>query len=105
MRRIYLKKRNQLIQSLNSSFGDQVTISGAEAGLHLVASFRGILFNHDLLQKIEGQGIQIATVRKHYLASDLITSYDNSLVFGYGNTSLWEMTEGIHKLYSIMNES
>jgi GntR family transcriptional regulator/MocR family aminotransferase len=103
MRRVYLMKRNHLIQCLKASFGDQITISGAEAGLHLVASFQGIHFDHALMQRIEDQGIQITTVRKHYLSSEAKTPYDNALVFGYGNTRLSEIDEGISKLYSIIN--
>lgn len=105
MRRLYLKKRNHLIQCLKTSFGEQVTISGAEAGMHLVASFEEVHFDKALMQKIESQGIQITAVNKHYMPDNHITTYDQSLIFGYGNTKLDEIEAGIKKLHSIIIES
>ncbi|MDF2611522.1 MAG: transcriptional regulator with domain and aminotransferase domain [Lachnospiraceae bacterium] len=105
MRRLYLKKRNHLIQCLKTSFGEQVTISGAEAGMHLVASFEEVHFDKALMQKIESQGIQITAVNKHYMPDNYITTYDQSLIFGYGNTKLDEIEAGIKKLHSIIIES
>jgi GntR family transcriptional regulator/MocR family aminotransferase len=102
MRRLYLKKRNFLIHSLKAVFGEKVTISGAQAGMHLVASFRGACFDSALMQKIESQGIQISAVNKHYLSAGPNTPYDQSLIFGYGNTKIEEMEAGIQILYSVI---
>ena len=105
MRKLYLKKRNYLIQCLKTSFSEQVTISGAEAGMHLIASFGDTHFDKALMQKIESKGIQITAVKKHYLSDDYITPYDQSLIFGYGNTKLDEIEAGINKLHSVIVES
>ena len=98
MRKLYVKKRNYLIYCLNKVFKDQVTISGAEAGLHLVATFKNICFHHDLMQKIKHSGIEISSVNKHYLTNTATTPYDHSLIFGYGNTKIEDMEMGVQIL-------
>jgi GntR family transcriptional regulator/MocR family aminotransferase len=45
MRAVYLTRRNHLIACLRDAFGEAVTISGAGAGMHLVASFRDFQFD------------------------------------------------------------
>lgn len=104
MRRLYLKKRNYLIHSLKTVFGERVAISGAQAGMHFVASFSETCFDSALMQKIENQGIQITAVNKHYLSiGPSTTPYDQSLIFGYGNTKIEEMETGIKILSSVIN--
>lgn len=105
MRRLYLKKRNLLIHSLKAAFGEKVTISGAQAGMHFVASFRGVCFDNALMQKIEKLGIQISAVNKHYLSAGSSTPYDQSLIFGYGNTKIEEMEAGIKILSAVISQA
>lgn len=95
MRKLYLKKRNHLVYWLNNTFGENVKISGAEAGLHLVASFDNICFDKALMQKIEANGIQIATVDKHCLSAKTKAHYEHSLIFGYGNTTIEDIEKGV----------
>lgn len=102
MRKLYLKKRNHLICCLNRTFGNHVTISGAEAGLHFVVSFDNTCFDNTLMHKIENKGIQITAINKHYLSTELCTPYDHSLIFGYGNTKIQEMEKGIKILSSML---
>ncbi|MDD3413871.1 MAG: PLP-dependent aminotransferase family protein [Lachnospiraceae bacterium] len=102
MRRLYLKKRNYLVQCLKDVFGEKVTISGAQAGMHLIASFHETYFDRDLMKKIEDQGIQITAVNKHYLSSGSGTPYDQSLILGYGNTKIEEMEMGIKILSEVL---
>lgn len=105
MRKLYLKKRNCLIACLKRTFGDRVKISGAEAGLHLVAAFEGICFDASLMKKIEDAGIDIAPVNKHYRSEETHTPYDDSLIFGYGNTKFQEIEEGIRRLSFILEQA
>ena len=102
MRKLYLKKRNHLIYCLNHIFGENVTISGAEAGLHLVASFDNVCFDKALIQKLEANGVQITAVNKHYLSAETSTPYDHSLIFGYGNTKIEDMEKGIEILSKLL---
>lgn len=106
MRSLYFKRRNCLIKCLNETFGESVSISGANTGMHLVATFKDVHFDNDILQKIDDMNIQITPISKHYLLVDnhstLKHPYDNSLIFGYGNTTLESIQEGIKRLHHII---
>lgn len=103
MRKLYHRKRDYLITCLERTFGKQVFISGAAAGLHLVAAFSGIQFDSDLLHKIHQAGIEISQVEKYMLPSVLNLQNKNALVFGYGNTPIEKMENGIELLADIIN--
>ena len=107
MRNQYLKKRNYLIKCLTEIFGDAVRISGTEAGMHLVASFNGIYFDQVLMQTIEYNNLEISALRKHYIPDKnsigIQNSYDNALIFGYGNTSFEAIEAGILRLQMILS--
>ena len=106
MRNIYLKRRNHLIKCLKDLFGDSVSISGADAGIHLIATFNNIYFDKILMQKIEDNDLQLTPVSKHYLhdENDIYNklNYHSSLIFGYGNTDLDSIQAGIKRLYKIL---
>lgn len=104
MQKLYCRKRNYLIDCLKRTFGERVLISGAAAGLHFVGSFEGIKFDSDLLYEIQQAGVEIASVGKLLVHSELKEEYDNALIFGYGNTPIDKMKTGIEILASIINK-
>ncbi|HAN21041.1 MAG: GntR family transcriptional regulator [Clostridiales bacterium GWF2_36_10] len=107
MRKIYLKRRNHLIKCLKESFKDAVTISGAEVGMHLIATFKDIHFDKSLMQKLEDHDLQVIPTSKHYLFDEnnmgIKYTYNNSLIFGYGNTNLVSIEVGIKRLHSVLS--
>ena len=107
MRNIYLKKRNHLIKCLTENFKDKVSISGADAGMHLVAAFKDICFDKVLMKKIEDSYLELTPISKHYIYDESNAHIrhlcDNSLIFGYGNTSLKSIEAGIKRLHSILS--
>lgn len=102
MRRLYLKKRNYLIQCLGKEFGELVTITGAQAGMHFVATFKDITFNKELMSKIGEKNIEITAMNKHYISDNSAPQIDNALIFGYGNTKTEQMEKGIRLLADII---
>lgn len=105
MRKLYFDRRNFLIKCLKDSFGETVSVSGAEAGMHLVATFQGVRFEKSLLQKIEDQGLQISAVSKHCLTSVSSGAYEQSLILGYGNTNNQSIKAGIKRLNTILSSA
>jgi GntR family transcriptional regulator/MocR family aminotransferase len=105
MKTLYRRKRNILINCLKKTFGDQVTISGSNAGLHLVASFNKITFDAETLNNIQQAGLEIASVNKHMLNSSIETQYNNALVLGYGNTPIDKIEIGIDLLSSAVGKT
>ena len=102
MRRLYLKKRNYLIQCLKKEFGERVTITGAQAGMHFVATFKDVTFDKDFMDKIGEKNIEITTMNKHYISDNSASRIDNALIFGYGNTKTEQMENGIRLLADII---
>ena len=95
MRKLYLKKRNHLITCLNQYFGDRVTISGSEAGLHFAAAFRGAKFDREQMAAIRNEGLEITPMSKYCLSEASERKYENTLIFGYGNTPIESMEAGV----------
>lgn len=102
MRRLYLKKRNYLIECIKKEFGERVTITGAQAGMHFVATFKDITFDKDLMNKISDKNIEVTAMNKHYILDNSISQIDNALIFGYGNTKIEQMEKGIRLLGDII---
>ena len=102
MKNIYLKRRNHLIQCLEEAFGGQVVVSGIEAGMHLVATFDRICFHQEMMDRIEAHGVEIVPLSKHYYIeknlNEMPEAYEHSLIFGYGNTDIKQIEEGITRL-------
>lgn len=107
MKNIYLKKRNFLIKCLKETFGDNASVSGADAGMHIVVTFTNICFDEILLQKIKDNHLEVTPISKHYICDEINSHikpfYDNSLILGYGNTSLSSIETGIKRLHSILS--
>ena len=102
MRRLYLKKRNYLIQYLKKEFGENVTITGAQAGMHFVAAFKDVIFDKNLMSRISNKNIEITAMNKHYICNNSAFQIDNALIFGYGNTKTEQMEKGIKLLGDII---
>lgn len=102
MKKIYLKKRDYIVNCLKQEFGEAVRIEGVEAGLHFMAVFSGRIFDSEKMQEIENAGIEITAVNKHYIDTDIKGKYDNALLFGYGNTNLQKVEAAIKQLAEIM---
>ncbi len=105
MRRLYLKRRNVLIQCLENEFGERVTITGAQAGMHFVATFQDVTFDEALLSKISEKNIEITAINKHYIVDHTVCQIDNTLIFGYGNTKIEQMEMGIRLLANIIENN
>ncbi|WP_069999567.1 MocR-like pyridoxine biosynthesis transcription factor PdxR [Cellulosilyticum sp. I15G10I2] len=95
MRKIYLQRRNALIESLNSSFGSSVTIHGESTGLHLIASFKDVQFTEDLVSFIALQGLKIHPV---WLHSSFKNFQKNSIIIGYSHLNHQLINKGIKLL-------
>lgn len=102
MRKHYHHKRNLLISCLQNTFGERVHITGAAAGLHLVAAFSDVSLQESLMEKIHRAGIEITSVESHLLDRMESTKYENELVFGYGNMEINTMKQGVELLAQVL---
>lgn len=100
MRKLYLKKRNHLIDCIRHTFGNEVRITGADVGLHFIATFNNIVFTDNLIAELKKSGVEICALSKYCL--NLSSKYKNSLIFGYGNTKIEDMEKGVKIIYGIL---
>ncbi|MFC7678816.1 PLP-dependent aminotransferase family protein [Paenibacillus sp. GCM10028914] len=95
MKKVYKKRRDCLIHSLNDHFADQVKIIGNSTGLHLVAEFSGVNFTPALIDQIETSEVKVYPVHVHAMDKH---KYRQQVILGYGNLSEERIAEGVRRL-------
>lgn len=95
MKKMYYKKRQALIESLDNNFLDEYVIKGHATGLHVVAEFKNFLFTEDVLQKITQQKVRVYPVEKYEVNKG---RHRNKIILGYGHLSIEEIREGIKRV-------
>jgi GntR family transcriptional regulator/MocR family aminotransferase len=95
MKRSYRVKRETLLRALSKNFPDGCEIEGTSSGLHLVARFRGRVFDEKRLECLEKSGVRVYPVETHAIRKG---NYLDSLILGYGNLSPQEIEMGISRL-------
>lgn len=66
MRRLYKRRRDVLLESLDRAFGDRAIVRGDAAGLHLTVRFRGA---DGIRARAERSGVHLAGTGIYYLAA------------------------------------
>lgn len=95
MKKEYYKKRQVLIDSLNTNFRDEYVIKGHATGLHLVAEFKNVSFTEEVLQKIIQQKVKVYPVEKYAINKG---RHRNKIILGYGHLSIGEIKEGVKRI-------
>lgn len=95
MKKIYQKRRETLIKSLNLYFNDRVNILGDATGLHLIGEFIDINFSDEVVNKILEHGARVYPVELHTIKKEI---HLNKIIMGYGNLTHEEIKEGIKRL-------
>ena len=96
MCKLYKRKRLFLLECLRRYFGDNFTVSGQAAGLHLVAGFPGIRFSDGVLAAMRAQGVRAVPVEHHSLCRN--GAHAHELILGYAHLSEQSMERGVHAL-------
>jgi GntR family transcriptional regulator/MocR family aminotransferase len=100
MKKIYKARRDHLKKCLVEQFGTKVKISGDSTGLHLVAEFQNIEFSNEKVQEIMADHkVKIYPVELHAIRKGV---HQNKIILGYGNLTIEEIEEGIHRLKSAL---
>jgi GntR family transcriptional regulator / MocR family aminotransferase len=99
MKRVYARRRQVLITSLQKAFAGGVRILGDTTGLHLNAEFAHYQFNMDTVDKAQQNGIGIHRVEEYAINSG---RHKNKLIFGYGNLSPQRIEKGVKILAAVL---
>lgn len=99
VRRRHAERRGALTAALADTFGDRVRISGAEAGLHLIAWFDDIPASREtaLVEAARAEGVGVYGVAPLYGGTDAKDS-SAGLVLGYAALSPQEIDRGVRLL-------
>lgn len=92
MKKVYETKRKQLITALHAAFGDQIRISGENAGLHLLAEFQDRVFTSSDFEELKQAGVIVDWVEDYALCSG---NHENRVVLGYGGLTAEEIQVGV----------
>jgi Transcriptional regulators containing a DNA-binding HTH domain and an aminotransferase domain (MocR family) and their eukaryotic orthologs len=95
MKREYRRRRDNLIILLQEYFGEKVKIYGTRAGMHLVAEFKDIVFNVEIINAMLESGIYIVPVENHSAVKGIHT---NQIILGYAQLSRENMVRGLEML-------
>ncbi|MCK8784314.1 PLP-dependent aminotransferase family protein [Roseomonas sp. NAR14] len=93
-------RRDALLGALRTEFGEAVTIQGAEAGLHLVAWFRGLAADRAdaLVAQAARRGVGLSSLSRYYLGQAPCAG----VILGYANQDPPAIRAGIAALRAAM---
>jgi len=98
MRRVYAHKRAVLERALNS-ISSVATLSGLEAGLHVVLDLNPQISALEVAQKLLERGVKVST-----LGSYMVTgTAPNALLLGYGALTEAEIERGVGVLCEVIS--
>lgn len=102
MKKIYEKKRKHIINTLLSAFGNAITVTGANAGLHVLVTFQQRIFNPSDFAEFQKNGIEVDWVEDYAIVKG---QHRNQLVLGYGNLGIDDITTGVQRLKSVVEKT
>jgi GntR family transcriptional regulator/MocR family aminotransferase len=100
IRRTYLKRRNCLVEALKQHFGDDVTLSGLEGGMHLVWHLDEALPTSQDIQAIAqkiGIGVYAPSAGAAHDYNDS-QCCKHAILLGYSSTNENQINEGVARL-------
>jgi len=94
MRNLYDQRRRTLVQCLLQHLGEQVTILGENAGLHLMIRLHTHLSEQDILNRAAQAGVGLVSASSYYIQS----GSTNEFVLGYTELDEQLIQEGVSRL-------
>ncbi len=98
MRALYNQRRQTLVQSLFSYFGDKIEISGENAGMHLMVKINTKLTDDQIVQLAALAGVSIGAAYPQYLKH----SPGGEFILGYAELNEQKIQEGVRRLAQVI---
>jgi len=97
MRNIYHRKQSTLIEKIRELMGDQVTVIGQNAGLHILLRVHNDMNEAELIKAASREGVKVYAVSPFWEKQN---QAETSMVqIGFGGLSNEDIVLGIHSLY------
>ena len=100
MRQLYSERRQALVGLLRSNFGNTFEIHGAEAGMHLTATFRSDQDDIGIAENAAAQRLWLWPLSRGYATKDIRKGF----ILGYGNVAIGSMAASVAKLRSVLEQ-
>lgn len=98
MRALYDQRRQTLVRSLFSYFGDKIEISGENAGMHLMVKINTKLTDDKIVQLAALAGVNIGAAYPQYLKH----SPGGEFILGYAELNEQKIQEGVRRLAQVI---
>ena len=100
MRRLYDQRRQALVQALRKHLGQQVTILGENAGIHLMVKLNTAWSDKTIVDRAAQVGVGLATAQPYYHQGSA-----GAFLFGYSELSEAQIQDGIRRLAQVLASS
>lgn len=98
LRKIYAERRTALLSALRTKFRGRATISGENAGLHLLVRFHTSLTTEQIKTRAARRGVGLVSTDDCYLSQPV----QREFAMGYGNLTVEQIQEGVERLARVM---
>jgi GntR family transcriptional regulator/MocR family aminotransferase len=99
MRQVYSEKRTALVESLRAEFGSGLEIHGAEAGMHLTATWQQSLPDVEIAAKAARERLWLWPLSPSYLGEKPRTGF----VLGFGSTPKDLIPQNVRHLRTVLS--
>jgi GntR family transcriptional regulator/MocR family aminotransferase len=94
MRTLYMERRKALVTAISDQLEDTIEVTGAEAGMHLVALLPLGIDDVAVSRKAAQKGVSATPLSTCYLSKPRKAG----LILGYGGTDAHQIQDGVRKL-------
>jgi GntR family transcriptional regulator/MocR family aminotransferase len=94
MRALYDRRRQKLVNALQTHFGARMTILGENSGMHLMIRLRSPWGNEEVIRRGAAAGVGLLSARMYYLRQ----GGRDEFVIGYAMLSERKIQEGVRRL-------
>jgi len=95
-RKVYQSRRDALLAALQQSFDFPYTVSGEEAGLHLLLSVQNGMDEETLIDRARQQGVQVYGLSQYYTPP--LQPQQATLVLGYAGLAESDIAQAVQRL-------
>jgi GntR family transcriptional regulator/MocR family aminotransferase len=99
MRHMYAKKQQTLITAIHEHFGDNATIIGEKAGLHLLVHLKNHHDVDELVIKAEEAGIKVYSTTKYWFGKN--GTRPSYVLLGFGGMNEKDIIDGVRCLKNV----
>ena len=99
MREFYDRRRQVLVKALKINFGENATILGEKAGIHLMVQLHTHHSDEEIIQRAAQVGIAMMSASPHYLKPHPTGEF----IFGYSELTQQQLVEGIRRLAEVIS--